>query len=182
MQLNSYIVSQSGPRNLLCYPWPLGDGMPGMRGACRARGLSAKLASSKANIRGSRQSANIYKGSYRAGPEIGLCHPLPLGDGLPGVRGAFKSPGPLSEVNELQGKQSRLETKREGLRPREFLKWDPAPRRPFDSLNNRVSLASSAGKEIIPRQINYALLASLTSYHIIHPSVFAGRNTMPVAS
>ena len=48
--------------------------------------------------------------------------------------GGLQSSGPHRDVSDLQGKHSRLETKRKGLRPREILRWDRAQRRPFDAI------------------------------------------------
>ena len=73
----------------------------------------------------------------------------------------------------------RLETKRGGLRPREFLRWDPAPRRPFDAIKNHATLASSARNVDIPWQKKHAYLASLAGIQVIHLSVFAGQKIMP---
>ena len=73
---------------------------------------------------------------------------------------SLQSSGPLRDFSELQGELSRLETKREGLRPKEFLRWDPAPRRPFDAIKKHAFLASSAGNQVM------------------HPSVFDGHKTI----
>ena len=56
------------------------------------------------------------------------------------------------DVLEHQGKHSRRETKRGGLRPMEFMSWDPALRRPFDAAENNAYLGSSAGNKGISRQ------------------------------
>ena len=74
--------------------------------------------------------------------------------------------------------RSRLEKKCEGLRPREYAGMFPAPRRPFDAIKIRVSLASLAGNKIIPRQKKHAPLATLAGNHIMHPFVFAWQKSM----
>ena len=50
-----------------------------------------------------------------------------------GEEGLYSS-GPLRGVHKFQGRRSGLETKREGMRPRKFMRWDLAPRRPFDAI------------------------------------------------
>ena len=69
-----------------------------------------------------------------------------------------------------------LEAKREGLRPRQFLRWNRAQRWPFGAIR-KCPLASSAGNGVMPRQKSHAFLASLKVNQVMHPFVFDGQNT-----
>ena len=62
----------------------------------------------------------------------------------------------------------------------EFMRWDLAPRWPFDAAKSHAHLGSSAGNEGIPRQKNHAFFASLTGNQVMHTSVFV--KPFPVAS